>query len=336
MKGAVARLNDLPRARFTFLPTPLVELRRLSAMLKGPRLLMKRDDLTGLGLGGNKTRKLEFLLGEALEQGCDSVITGGAMQSNHCRQTAAAAASVGLECHLALGGEEPEIRNGNLLLDRLFGAIVHWCGDERRGEQIPHIAAELHSRGKKPYVVPYGGSNVVGAMGFVAAVGEVKAQLDEHKIAIDHLIVASSSGGTHAGMAVGLDVFGLAAHITGIGIDKGQWGDVAYESQLADLANQTAERLGIGAIYSADEFRVRRDYLGRGYGVMGDLEQEAIALFAEQEAILLDPVYTGRTMGGFIDMVRNAELGPDDTVLLWHTGGVPAIFSYAKELNAAV
>jgi len=210
---ALARLDRFPRTRLTFLPTPLVELRRLGQALGGPRLVMKRDDLTGLGLGGNKTRKLEFLLGEALAQGCDAVVTGGATQSNHCRQTAAAAAAAGLECHLSLGGTALASPSGNLLLDLLFGAVVHWCGEDRKGERIPEIAEGLRAKGRVPYVIPYGGSNAVGALGFVAAIVELEGQLKEQGLQADRLVVASSSGGTHAGMAVGLDLCGLAARV---------------------------------------------------------------------------------------------------------------------------
>jgi D-cysteine desulfhydrase len=294
---------------------------------------MKRDDLTGVALGGNKTRKLEFLLGDALSQNCDAVITGGAIQSNHCRQTAGAAAAVGLECHLALGGEQPAFPEGNLLLDYLFGAIVHWCGEQRKGERIPEIAETLRSNGRKPYIIPYGGSNATGAMGFVAAVLELKEQLLAQNYNVDYLIFPSSSGGTHAGIAVGVDLYDLSMKVIGIAIDRGEPGDPPYESELAILANQVAERLSIEPRYGAGDFRVRYGYLGEGYGVVGDLEREAIQLTARYSGILLDPVYTGRAMGGLIHMIRNGEFASSDTVLFWHTGGIPALFEHARELT---
>lgn len=328
------RIDEMPRIEIGFFPTPLVEVKRLSGVLGGPRLFMKRDDLTGLALGGNKTRKLEFLLGDALSRGCDTVITGGAAQSNHCRQTAAAAAAVGLECHLALGGEEPPLVNGNLLLDRLFGAVVHWCGEQRKGERIPEIAAELRALGRKVYIIPYGGSDAVGATGFVAAVRELKQQLAARNVKIDIVIIPSSSGGTHAGLTVGLDVFDFPAQVIGIGIDKVESGGISYESELAVLANRIAGTLGLQANYDADRFRMRYEYLGAGYGVVGDLEREAIRLLARYEGILADPVYTGRALGGLIDMIRGKEFAPGDTVLFWHTGGAPALFDYAGELHA--
>ena len=325
-------LSTAPRVHINFLPTPVVELKRLAAVLGGPRILMKRDDLTGLALGGNKTRKLEFLLGEALGQTCDTVITGGAMQSNHCRQTAAAAAAVGLECHLALGGEPPALPEGNLLLDYLFGATVHWCGDQKKGERIPEIAETLRSAGRRPYIIPFGGSNATGALGFVAAVAELKEQLSARSSNVDYLVIPSSSGGTHAGIAVGVDMFDLAWNVIGIGIDRGAPGEPPYESELATLANQVAERLGMTAHYTAAAFQMRYDYFGKGYGVVGDAEREAIRLVGKYEGILLDPVYTARAMGGLIDMIRRKDIASSDTVLFWHTGGIPALFEHAREL----
>jgi D-cysteine desulfhydrase len=326
-------LSNIPRIQINFLPTPLVELKRLAGVLDGPRILMKRDDLTGLGLGGNKTRKLEFLLGEALSQNCDVVITAGAMQSNHCRQTAAAAAAAGLECHLALGGEPPAFPDGNLLLDYLFGAVVHFCGEQTKGEKIPEIAEKLRSEGRKPYIIPFGGSNAIGAMGFVAAVSELKDQLSTMSLTVDYVILPSGSGGTHAGITVGVDMYDLSMQVIGVGIDKGESGDPPFESELATLANQIAEKLGIESRYSSSKFQMRYDYFGGGYEVVGELEREAIKLVAKQEGILLDPVYSGRAMGGLIDMIRNREFSSTDTVLFWHTGGTPALFEFAKELT---
>ena len=327
-------LENLPRVHINLLPTPLIELKRLADFLGGPRIFMKRDDLTGLGLGGNKTRKLEFLLGEAQKQNCDTVITGGAMQSNHCRQTAAAAAAVGLECHLALGGEKPAFPDGNLLLDYLFGARVHWCGEQKKGEQIPAIEEKLRAKGCKPYIIPFGGSNAIGAIGFVAAVSELKDQIFALNETVDCVILPSASGGTHAGISVGVDLYDLSTKVIGIGIDRGQPGEPPYESELATLANQIAEKLEIQSRYTANKFQMRYDYFGGGYEVVGDLEREAIQFVARYAGILLDPVYSGRAMGGLIDMIRNKEFSSNDTVLFWHTGGTPAIFEFARELGA--
>jgi D-cysteine desulfhydrase len=297
---------------------------------------MKRDDQTGLALGGNKVRKLEFLVGEALAQGCDTLVTGGAAQSNHCRQTAAAAAACGLSCHLVLGGEAPSIPEGNLLLDQLLGAAIHWTGEFRKGEKIPEIAESLRLEGRRPYVVPYGGSNTTGAVGFVEAVRELVSQLAQLGESVTHIVFASSSGGTHAGLMVGKQLLGLKAELVGIGIDKGASGDVPFAEHILRLAGATAERLGVDARLSAAELTLREEYLGQGYGVVGELERRAIRLVAETEGILLDPVYTGRAMGGLIDMIERGELTRAESVLFWHTGGTPALFPHARDLIGGV
>lgn len=327
-----SKIDQLPRINLTFLPIPLVEMKNLSRILGGPRIFIKRDDLTGLALGGNRSRKLEFLLGEALSQNCDVVVTGGAMQSNTCRQTAAAAAAANIECHLALGGAPPEFPTGNLLFDYLCGAIIHWCGADQKGEQIPQIAAKLYSQGRKLYSMPFGGSNAVGALGFVAAMRELKEQMQAQNINIDTIILPSSSGGTQAGMVVGIDLYELPLQVIGIGIDRKDSGGPAYEAEMAILADQITEKLGRAPRYVAGRFKMRYDYAGSGYGVVGDLEREAIRLVARYEGILLDPVYTARAMGGLIDMFRKKEFGAGDTILFWHTGGTPALFEHAREL----
>jgi L-cysteate sulfo-lyase len=324
--------EPLPRYSLGFFPTPLVELPHLAERLSGPRIFMKRDDQTGLALGGNKTRKLEFLVGEALAHGCDTLITGGAAQSNHCRQTAAAAPACGLSCHLVLGGQAPAVPEGNLLLDQLLGAVIHWTGELRKGERIPEIAESLRSAGRKPYIVPYGGSNTTGAVGFVEAVRELTRQLSQLDESITHIVFASSSGGTQAGLTVGKSLFGLDAKLIGIGIDKGASGDVPFAEHVVRLANATAERLGAGDRFSASDLTIREGYLGDGYGVVGELERRAIRMVARTEGILLDPVYTGRAMGGLIDMIERGELSREHAVLFWHTGGTPALFPYARDL----
>jgi D-cysteine desulfhydrase family pyridoxal phosphate-dependent enzyme len=321
-------MNSLPRISLAHLPTPLDELVHLSKVLGGPRLLMKRDDQTGFAMGGNKVRKLEFLLADALRNRADTVIAAGAAQSNHCRQTAAAAARAGLSCHLVLGGEQPKVPGGNLLLDHLFGASIHWTGMERRGERMNEIADELKQRGARPYMIPYGGSNATGAAGFVAAVEELVLQTGAGTIS--HIVLASSSGGTHAGVAVGVRATGFTGTVIGIRIDKDETSTVSYEQQLADLSNATALHVGIETGFEKGDFHVNYNYLGKGYGVVGDAEIEALRLLARTEGIVLDPVYTARAMAGLIDLIRNKELTSRDTVLFWHTGGAPALFSYAE------
>ncbi len=325
-------LAKLPRVSLAHLPTPVEELPRLSRELGGPRLWVKRDDQTGLATGGNKTRKLEFLMGEALAHGADVVVTAGASQSNHCRQTAAAAARLGLSCTLVLGGEPPASPGGNLLLDHLFGAQICWAGPWRRGERLEEVVEELRAAGRRPYLSPYGGSNVVGATGYAAAMQELSEQLAAAKLTVDRIVIASSSGGTQAGLAVGARLVGFGGQIVGIGIDKGEAGDDPYPVHLARLANATALHIGLKTSFTPGDFVVNQDYLGGGYGVVGEAEREAIHLAARHEGLLLDPVYTGRAFGGLIDMIRRGAIGHDETLLFWHTGGMPALFAYADEL----
>lgn len=324
-----------PRTPLAFLPTPLHRLPRLEAELGGPRLLVKRDDQTGLGLGGNKTRKLEFLVGAALAQGADVLVTAGAAQSNHCRQTAAAAAALGLDCHLLLGGAPPARPDGNLLLDHLLGATVHWCGSERKGERLAAVVGALSEAGRRPCEIPYGGSNATGALGYVVAMQELKEQLDVAGQRVDAIVFASSSGGTQAGMAVGMRACGLDAELVGIRIDKEEVGGQGYPGQLAGLANATAQLAGLDARFDVDDFVIEEGYLGGGYGVVGAAEREAIGLFARREGLLLDPVYTGRAAAGLLDLVRHGRFDRDATLLFWHTGGAPALFPYAGELVAS-
>lgn len=329
---AVTDIALTKRFRLAQIPTPIEKLRRLSTHLGGPTIWIKRDDQTGLGLGGNKTRKLEFLIADAIAQGCDTLITAGAAQSNHCRQTAAAAAKAGLQCELVLGGAHTGLPNGNLLLDQLLGARVHWTGMERRGERMEEIAEEVRKNGHKPYLIPYGGSNGVGAVGYVVAMAELVGQLNAPGITIDHSVVASSSGGTQAGLVLGKKIAHFDGSVLGISIDKGERSPEPFEEEMAAIANATAKRLGLDIRCSAQDFKVRYEYLGQGYGVVGDLEREAIHLMGTLEGILLDPVYTGRAMGALIDMIRKGEFRKESNVLFWHTGGAPALFAYSGDL----
>lgn len=327
--------HHLPRRSLGFFPTPIIELPRLSQSLGGPRILIKRDDQTGLALGGNKTRKLEFLIADALHQNCDCVITAGAAQSNHCRQTAAAAAMVGLECHLVLGGSPPVQANGNLLLDQLLGATIHWTGADRKGEQLSAIASQLQAHGQHPYVIPYGGSNALGAVGFVAAIAELQQQLQVMAQSVDAIVFASSSGGTQAGLTVGRSLLAMDVDLIGIRIDKAEDEQLSYTEQLAELATAIAQMLQSERQFHPTDFRVETAYLGAGYGVVGDLERSAITLLAQSEGILLDPVYSGRAMGGLLDLIRKGQFNPQQTVLFWHTGGQPALFAPQFSLTAS-
>ncbi|GAA0348919.1 D-cysteine desulfhydrase [Bowmanella denitrificans] len=316
------------RLELATLPTPLQPMQNLSDKLGGPELWIKRDDLTGLALGGNKTRKLEYMLFEALQQGADCIITAGAIQSNHCRQTAAAAAMLELECHLVLGGHEPGSCNGNLLLDKLLGAQIHWAGDHRKGEDIPLLVEKLQAQGKKPYVVPYGGSNLLGALGYANAVLELVKQSETR---FTHIVFASASGGTHAGILAGARLVGLTAQVLGIRIDKLDAPDQPFADKVLNLANEVAADLALEA-FSKEDVLLSEDYLGGGYAVIGDAERQAITTLAKNEAILLDPVYTGRAMAGLLDLINKGYFHAEDKVLFWHTGGAPALFAYADAL----
>ncbi len=325
-------IESLPRFSLTQLPTPLEKLERLSRELGGPELFIKRDDLTGLALGGNKTRKLEFLVGQALAQGADTVVTLGAAQSNHCRQTAAAAAKAGLKCILILNGRKPDVPNGNLLLNELFGATEHWIERTQRAVKIKSLDEELRAAGHKPYLVPVGGSNGVGAVGYVVAMLELMEQLRATGQRVDHLVFGSSSGGTQAGMTLGARLGGFVGRVTGLSIDKNDPEHFEYETEVAQIANECAQYIGADVRLTKDDIEVVYGYKGEGYGVVGDLEREAIRLMARTEGIVLDPVYAGRAFGALVDLIRRDRFKRDETVLFWHTGGAPALFAYAREM----
>ncbi len=324
---------EFPRQSLGFFPTPLHELKNLSAALGGPQLFIKRDDLTGLALGGNKTRKLEYLVGAAVAREADTLITAGAIQSNHCRQTAAAAAKMGMTCHLVLGGSAPSAANGNLLLDGLLGATIHWAGEHRKGEDIPRIAEELRAAGRRPFIVPYGGSNEIGALGFVEGLRELQEQAAAMHAAFDHIVFASSSGGTHAGLMIGRELLKMRCRLTGIAIDKVGSADKSFRQQIIELANSTGQMLRLDHYFSEADLHLNEDFTGAGYAEIGEAEREAISLCARREGILVDPVYTGRALAGMIGLIRNGTFKKHEKVLFWHTGGSPALFAYADALQ---
>jgi D-cysteine desulfhydrase family pyridoxal phosphate-dependent enzyme len=298
---------------------------RLSAALKGPQIWIKRDDQTGLAGGGNKARKLEFLVAEAQAREAHTLMTAGAAQSNHCRQTAAAAARFGLGCTLVLAGQPPEAVNGNLLLDHLLGAELLWAGNRPVEPVLQEAFDQARAAGLQPYLIPVGGSNAVGAAGYVQAMDEFMAQ--DHTF--DRVVVASSSGGTLAGLLVGSALHDYQGTITAIRVGKYEQTEPA---NLARLVAETAHLFAAHVDLASVPHQVVNDYLGAGYGVVTDLEREAIRLFARTEGILLDPVYTGRAAGGLIDLIRRGEIRASERVLFWHTGGAPALFAYAGEL----
>ena len=232
-----------------------------------------------------------------------------------------------------LGGEEPDIINGNLLLDQIFGCHIHWAGKNRKGEDIPQIVEQLKQAGKNPYVVPYGGSNELGALAFVEALKELETQRQDTGKSFTYIVFASSSGGTQAGLMLGKKMLDASYQIVGINIDKGETDKVPFDQFILSLANSTAKFIGVNHDFSEEDLILNSDYVGEGYGVIGHLENEAISLTAQTEGILLDPVYTGRAMGGLFDMIRTGKINKKDSVLFWHTGGVPALFAYSNRLN---
>ena len=316
------------RIHFAHLPTIVEELPRLSEFLGGPRLLVKRDDQTGLAFGGNKTRKLEFLVAEAQAQGAKLLISAGAIQSNHCRQTAAAAARYGFDCMLVLTGDVPSQASANYLLDGLLNAqIVHVQDRADRDRILQETFDEEATAGRNPYLVPYGGSSPTGALGYAFAMEELMGQ----GVKPDWIVFGTSSGGTHAGLTLGAHIFGFKGKVLGVSIDEDKsW----LKAHVSALASDASELLGERIEFTPDDVLATDEYCQAGYGVLTDAERESVRLFASHEGLLLDPVYTGRAAAGMIDLIRKGFFKKDETVLFWHTGGQPALFAdkYSTEL----
>jgi D-cysteine desulfhydrase len=325
-------LARFPRRRYTEGQTPLEFLPRLSAALGGPEIFIKRDDLLGLAAGGNKTRKLEFLVADALAQGADTLITCGAVQSNHCRLTLAAAVKEGLKCRLVLeervaGSYKPQA-SGNNFLFHLLGveAIKVVPGGSDMMREMEAVAAELAAKGRKAYIIPGGGSNEIGATGYVACAEEILAQSFDKGISFDYIVTTSGSAGTHAGLVTGF--YGNNSNIPVIGVNISRKKDVQTEL-VYNLVQATAKRVGVNqpipreAVYCIDE------YVGPGYSLPTAAMVEAVELVARQEGILLDPVYTGKAMSGLIGLTRQGFFKKGDKVLFVHTGGSPALYAYA-------
>jgi D-cysteine desulfhydrase family pyridoxal phosphate-dependent enzyme len=333
-----------PRVSLGWFPTPIEEAPRLSRRF-GVRVLIKRDDLTGLAIGGNKIRNLEFLLADALAKGADTVITTGGSQSNHARLTAAACLKLGLGCRLVLDrGVHPE-EQGNLLLDRLFKADVVLIESEDPAvamKAMLEMAERLRSEGKNPYVIPRGGSVPAGATGYVAFVAELLGQLETMRVAVTHLYLGTGSGGTQSGAVAGKILAEADFAIQGISVSRSAR---EQREKVGELAAQTLRDLGVAdSRYTArlrppqvvDEILVDDRFRGPKYGVPTEQTMEAIEIAAGDEALVLDPVYTGKMMAGLIGHAREGLIGADDTVLFLHTGGSPALFAYHHETTAAL
>lgn len=329
-------LSALPRVSLAHLPTPLEPLERLSAALGGPKILVKRDDCTGLGLGGNKTRKLEFLMAEALRQGADTVITTGGIQSNHVRQTAAAAAKLGLACELILtrvvpwGGPDYE-QIGNIQLDRLLGAKVHLHpGGTDRQAAMESLAENLKTAGKAPFLIPTGGSNATGAMGYVNAALELQQQIAAGDLKVAAILHASSSSGTQAGLSAGFAALDASLQVIGIDVDAHP---EAVADEARNIGGEVWQALKLEGELPNEAVNLEGGYAGEAYGLPTEEMREAVTLAARLEGLLLDPVYSGKAMAGLIGMIRAGRFDAGETVVFLHTGGTPALFPYRDALE---
>lgn len=331
-------LSPHPRVTLAHLPTPFHPLPRLSAALAGPKIWIKRDDCTGLAGGGNKTRKLEFLIGAALATNADAIITQGAVQSNHVRQTAAAAAAHGLPCHALLedriASPHPNANhNGNVLLNHLLGAHLsrHPAGTDMNAA-MQQTAADLIASGtaKNPYIIPGGGSNPTGALGYVNAAAELATQATAMGLPLHHIIHATGSAGTQAGLATGLHAINADIPLLGISVRADR---ATQERNVLTLAQQTATHLNLPTPIPAHRIRANDDYIGAGYGLPAASTIEAIHLTAATEGILLDPVYSGKGMAGLIALVRQGKFAKSDNIAFIHTGGAQALPGYLHDFN---
>jgi len=328
-------IRRLPRTSLANLPTPLEFCERLSLRLNGPRIVIKRDDLTGLALGGSKTRQLEFVFGEVLQSGADCVVCYASRQSNYCRQVAAASAKLGLAAHLVLFGDHHLEVQGNLLLDELLGARIHLVsggGFDQARVKAKSIADALTAEGARVYVMDMlGATSVIGFPGSLLGAEEVSTQLTQCGIAPSMVVLPTGSGGTQAGLALGLGLLGNPTSVLGISI---RMQEAEVKAAVGRACRSAAGRLGIGLGLKEDGILVTDRYLAGGYGGLSPETVEAIRLVAETEGILLDPVYTGRAMAGLIAEIRAGSLSREDTVVFLHTGGQPALFAYSGQLQA--
>ncbi len=329
-------LSRFPRVSLAHLPTPLEHLPRLSAELGGPQVWVKRDDCTGLATGGNKTRKLEFSLAAAIEEGADTIVTVGALQSNHVRQTVAATCKLGLSCEVLL---EHRVQNpsdyyansGNVFLDRLFGANLH---EHPAGTDfdaaMQEVADKVRSKGGKPYIVPGGASDKIGALGYVNCAFELLSQANDRGLVIDHLITATGSAGTQGGLIVGLKAMNSNVPLLGIGVSAAQ---EPQEEKVFELAVETADYIGAPGVVKREDVVANCDYVGDGYGIPTESMNEAIIMLARTEGLLFDPVYSGKGLAGMIDLIRRGDYSESQNIVFLHTGGSVALFAYADQLN---
>ncbi|MBN2601325.1 MAG: D-cysteine desulfhydrase family protein [Candidatus Marinimicrobia bacterium] len=323
MKKIDDTLTHLERESISLLPTPFYRMNALSEMFER-NIYIKRDDMTGFAFGGNKTRKFDFLIADAIEKGCDTIIGIGANQSNFCRILSGVGAKYGLSVHLILSGTEPKELTGNLLLDHLFGATVHHIettDSEERMEKAIEVRKNLEYAGKRVYFLPPGGSTSIGTLGYIAGWGELMDDFEKNHLKVDKVFHASSSAGTQAGLVAGQAITGWPGEIIGISVDVPK---MELEKNVHNLAQAAGDFLNIQvprSIVTVDE-----SYIGKGYGKQTALAEEAIELFARNEGVLLDHVYTGKAASGLIDYCRSGKVGPDETIVFLHTGGNIQLF----------
>ena len=326
-------LEDFPRVRLGHWPTPLEPMKGLARRLGTSRLFIKRDDCTGLATGGSKTRKLEFLVGDAMRQGADTLLTHGAVQSNHVRQTAAAAAFMGLACEAILeervqGAPAAYHESGNVLLDQVLGVQLHRVpSGTAMDAALEALAQKLRAQGRKPYVIPGGGSNALGSLGYVDCVLELQRQCDAMGLRKPHLVHATGSAGTQAGLVAGIHALGLDWPVTGIGVRLPR---ELQETRVHELASRVLGLLGVEPPLPRERVVADDRFIGGGYGIATDSMVEAVTMLARTEGILADPVYTGKGLAGLLEMVRAGRFQPDEDVIFVHTGGSAGLFGYAS------
>ncbi len=329
-------ISRFPRLHFAHLPTPLEPLEKLSRLLDGPQIFIKRDDCTGLATGGNKTRKLEFLLAEAQQKNADTIISQGATQSNHVRQTVAISSKLGLKCEVLLehrtGSEDPNyLENGNVMLNRLFGANIRSVpAGTDMDAAMEEVAEGICKNGGNPYIIPGGGSSPTGTLGYVNCAMELVGQANDRSLRIDHLVTATGSAGTQAGLLAGLEGTRSGIPVLGICVNADK---EIQEEKVFTLAEKTAVFLGIPGSVKRETVVANGDYVGPGYGLPTDGMIEAVHLLAREEGILLDPVYSGKGMAGMIDLIRKGKFHKDENVVFLHTGGAVSLFAYRKTFS---
>ena len=325
------QFTNFPKMGLMTCPTPLQEMPRLQAALEAkPRIFFKRDDLSGMGLGGNKNRKLEYVVRKAVDSGCDTLITTGGLQSNHCRQTLAYAKRLGLDCHLVLSAAKPQPPyHGNVLVFEIMGAEMHFEPDGARCAGVCEQVAEgLRAAGKKPFIIPLGASTSLGALGYVESLHEIGEQEKDFGVRIKHVLVASGSGGTHAGAEVGARLYLHSSEVHGIAISRSA---AEQKTLVGSLARDTARLLKLSMMMITDqELTVHDGFLGEGYAIPTVGGLEAIRLVAKTEGILLDPVYTGKAMHGMISLLQSGQLDKAEAVVFLHTGGSPANDAFSQ------